>query len=208
MLPVAVLTFAVSLAHLAPTARSLPPDIAPLERNSLKARRQYAAARKRYRAMGLRRAEAMLEARGDAERSAQAARCAAALPLAVDAVAADDARLSCVVDALALADRAPWTNREWARGAGFEGGPPAPEALPAPRGPPPSVVPGADGPATMRRVLRSDWPAHRNPWPERRVWTEEEDAIVAHQENMKALGGGLKGLLAGRPDVKLFTLAS
>ena len=34
----------------------------------------------------------------------------------------------------------------------------------------------------------------------------DQDAIVAHQENMKALGGGLKGLLAGRPDVKLFTL--
>ena len=36
----------------------------------------------------------------------------------------------------------------------------------------------------------------------------DQDAIVAHQENMKALGGGLKGLLAGRPDVKLFTLES
>lgn len=34
----------------------------------------------------------------------------------------------------------------------------------------------------------------------------DQDAIVAHQENMKALGGGLKDLLAGRPDVKLFTL--
>ena len=28
-----------------------------------------------------------------------------------------------------------------------------------------------------------------------------------HTKAMKALGGGLKGLLAGRPDVKLFTLA-
>lgn len=34
----------------------------------------------------------------------------------------------------------------------------------------------------------------------------DQDALVAHRENLKELGGGLKDLLAGRPDVKLFTL--
>lgn len=34
----------------------------------------------------------------------------------------------------------------------------------------------------------------------------DEAALEAHREHMKSLGGGLKGLLAGRPDVKLFQL--
>ncbi|ASK33876.1 putative quinol monooxygenase [Alloalcanivorax mobilis] len=34
----------------------------------------------------------------------------------------------------------------------------------------------------------------------------DQAALDAHRENMKSLGGGLKGLLAGRPDVKLFNL--
>lgn len=34
----------------------------------------------------------------------------------------------------------------------------------------------------------------------------DQDALVAHRDHMKELGGGLKGLLAGRPEVKLFTL--
>lgn len=32
-------------------------------------------------------------------------------------------------------------------------------------------------------------------------------ALDTHRENMKGLGGGLKELLAGRPDVKLFNVA-
>ncbi|MCU5784701.1 antibiotic biosynthesis monooxygenase [Alcanivorax balearicus MACL04] len=35
----------------------------------------------------------------------------------------------------------------------------------------------------------------------------DQAALEAHRENMKGLGGGLKDLLAGRPDVKLFQLA-
>ena len=34
----------------------------------------------------------------------------------------------------------------------------------------------------------------------------DEAALQAHRDHMKELGGGLKGLLAGRPDVKLFAL--
>jgi len=35
----------------------------------------------------------------------------------------------------------------------------------------------------------------------------DQAALDAHRENMKGLGGGLKALLAGRPDVKLFNVA-
>ncbi|MGB1496844.1 putative quinol monooxygenase, partial [Alloalcanivorax venustensis] len=35
----------------------------------------------------------------------------------------------------------------------------------------------------------------------------DQAALDAHRENMKGLGGGLKDLLAGRPDVKLFNVA-
>lgn len=34
----------------------------------------------------------------------------------------------------------------------------------------------------------------------------DQDALGVHREHMKELGGALKGLLAGRPDVSLFTL--
>ncbi len=34
----------------------------------------------------------------------------------------------------------------------------------------------------------------------------DQEALEAHREHMKELGGDLKGLLAGRPDVSLFTL--
>ena len=34
----------------------------------------------------------------------------------------------------------------------------------------------------------------------------DQAALEAHRENLKTLGGNLKALLAGRPDVKLFTL--
>lgn len=34
----------------------------------------------------------------------------------------------------------------------------------------------------------------------------DEAALEAHREHMKSLGSGLKGLVAGRPDVKLFTV--
>lgn len=36
----------------------------------------------------------------------------------------------------------------------------------------------------------------------------DQTALEAHREHLKELGGGLKGLLAGRPDVKQFTLKS
>ncbi|MDG5499380.1 putative quinol monooxygenase [Marinobacter sp. BGYM27] len=34
----------------------------------------------------------------------------------------------------------------------------------------------------------------------------DEDALAEHREHLKELGAGLKGLLAGRPDIKQFTL--
>lgn len=36
----------------------------------------------------------------------------------------------------------------------------------------------------------------------------DQEALAAHREHLKELGGGLKGLLAGRPDVKQFILKS
>lgn len=36
----------------------------------------------------------------------------------------------------------------------------------------------------------------------------DQAALDAHRENLKKLGGNLKDLLAGRPDVKLFALKS
>ncbi len=36
----------------------------------------------------------------------------------------------------------------------------------------------------------------------------DQDALVAHREHLKEIGGGLKDLLAGRPDVTLYTLKS
>lgn len=36
----------------------------------------------------------------------------------------------------------------------------------------------------------------------------DQDALAVHREHLKELGGGLKGLLSGRPDVRQFTLES
>lgn len=36
----------------------------------------------------------------------------------------------------------------------------------------------------------------------------DQDAVAAHREHLKELGAGLRGLLAGRPDVKQFNLKS
>lgn len=36
----------------------------------------------------------------------------------------------------------------------------------------------------------------------------DQEALLVHRDHMTELGAGLKGLLAKRPDVKLFTLKS
>ena len=70
-----------------------------------------------------------------------------------------------------------------------------------------SLVPGDVGGAEEYAVRTLAAYGRHGPADLRPVIYLSQAALDAHRENMKGLGGGLKDLLAARPDVKLFNVA-